>query len=50
MLVVVFEIIAPAIPPNVTELALLRYVPVIVTDVPPKAVPAIVPNEVIVGG
>jgi hypothetical protein len=49
-LVAVFAVIVPAKPPNVTELVLLRFVPVIVTDVPPKAVPLVVPSDVIVGG
>lgn len=39
----------PATPPKVTEVALLKPVPVIVTDVPPPTGPVAGDTEVIVG-
>ena len=43
------EVIVPAVPPKVTELAPVRFVPVMVTSVPPVAGPEVGVRDVIVG-
>jgi 6,7-dimethyl-8-ribityllumazine synthase len=48
--VAVFEFIVAATPPMVTEVALDRLVPVIVTEVPPAVTPEVTLSDVIVGG
>ena len=48
--VAVLLVIEAAVPPTVTEVALERLVPVIVTEVPPNVEPIIGVNDVKVGG
>lgn len=49
-LVEVAERIVAAVPPKVTEEVSARFVPLIVTAVPPSVEPDVVPNDVIVAG
>jgi hypothetical protein len=46
----VTDTLVPAVPPNVTEVAPVKFVPVMVTEVPPAAGPLFGDTEVTVGG